>query len=264
MKNFRTGILLFMLAGCIGVTGCAKETEYASGDSSLSNAESDGIKSEEYKEEDISEEISENDSQFMKDVEEFADGLNLDGIGVQNDSVRVTSYENQNNVFDSYVVMEVILNQDETIQKKFTGHYKFGITITHGNLFTEDREGFILCMRYFGSNYGASDVYAYEVIKNSGKSELVERMSLRDSEGDNDSRKEPSFCLYQFKDEFVFDGKVYFIEELNQDGIQVQFYVDRLVPAYIIYWKDDEWKIFEDKKQDLIELGCNAPARPIV
>ena len=57
MKNFRTGILLFMLAGCIWVTGCAKETEHTSGNNSPSNAESDGIQSKEDKKEDISEEI---------------------------------------------------------------------------------------------------------------------------------------------------------------------------------------------------------------
>lgn len=231
MKNFRTGILFFVLVGCIGVTGCAKETEHMFGNNSPSNAESDGIQSKEYKEKAISGEINENDGQFMKDVEEFADGLNLDGSGNHNDSVRVTSYENQNDIFDSYVVLEVILNQDETIQKKFTGPHKYSISVTHGNLFTEDREGFAICMEYFGSNYGASDVYAYEVVKNNGKAELVERLSLRDSEGDNDSRRESSFCLSWLKDEFVFDGEVYFIEELNQDGIRVQFYVDREVPA---------------------------------
>ncbi len=42
--------------------------------------------------------------------QEFADGLNLDGSGDHNDSVRVTSYENQNDIFDSYVVLEVILD----------------------------------------------------------------------------------------------------------------------------------------------------------
>ena len=252
MKNFRTGILFFVLVGCIGVTGCAKETEHMFGNNSPSNAESDGIQSKEYKEKAISGEINENDGQFMKDVEEFADGLNLDGSGNHNDSVRVTSYENQNDIFDSYVVLEVILNQDETIQKKFTGPHKYSISVTHGNLFTEDREGFAICMEYFGSNYGASDVYAYEVVKNNGKAELVERLSLRDSEGDNDSRRESSFCLSWLKDEFVFDGEVYFIEELNQDGIRVQFYVDREVPAYIIYWKDDEWEIFRDINERMI------------
>ena len=257
MKNLRTVVLFFMLAGCIGITGCAKGSEYASLELSSSDTESEEIQSEEYEEKNISEEISENDSQFMKDVEEFADGLNLDGSGNHNDSVRVTSYENQNDIFDSYVVLEVILNQDETIQKKFTGPHKYSISVTHGNLFTEDREGFVISMSFFGSNYGASDVYAYEVVKNNGKAELVERLSLRDSEGENDSRKEPASCLYRFKDEFVFDGEIYFIEELNQDGIQVEFYVDRLVPAYIIYWENDEWKIFEDKEQDLMELGCN-------
>ena len=76
MKNFRTGILFFVLVGCIGVTGCAKETEHMFGNNSPSNAESDGIQSKEYKEKAISGEINENDGQFMKDVEEFADGLN--------------------------------------------------------------------------------------------------------------------------------------------------------------------------------------------
>ncbi len=246
MKNCIIGILLFMLAGCIGVTGCAEESTQADLESS-SNVEPEKILLEKNEQGTASEKINWDKEQFIKDQEEFVNELNLDGIGVQNDSIRLTSYKNQDDVYNSYVLLKVILNQDETIQKKIWGFHKNVISITHGNLFAEDVEGFVIRLRYYGSNYGGSDIYAYEVVNNNGKAELVERLSLRDSDGENDSRKDPASCLYRFKDELVFDGKTYFIEELNQYGILVQFYVDKDVPAYIVYWKDDEWRIFEDK-----------------
>lgn len=248
MKNCRIEILSLILVCCIEMIGCAKESDCTYLETTPPSAEYNEFQSEEYSEETILKGTGKDENQFTKDKEEYIDELNLDGRGGQNDSIRLTSYMNQNDVQNSYVLMEVTLNQNETIQKQFTGFHKNSISITHGNLFAQDIEGFVIQLRYFGSNYGASDIYAYEVINNNGNAELVERLSLKDSDGENDSRKEPISSLYRFKDEFVFDGEACFIEELNQCGILLQFYKDKEIPAYTIYWKDDDWKIFDDTR----------------
>lgn len=248
MKNYRIEILSLILVCCIEMIGCAKEPDHTYLETTSPNVEYNEFQSKEYSEGTISKGTAKNENQFAKDKEEYINELNLDGVGGQNDSIRLISYINQKDVQNSYVLLEVMLNQNESIQKKFTGRHKNSISITHGNLFTQDTEGFVIQLRYFGSNYGASDIYAYEVINNNGNTELVERLSLRDSDGEHDSRKEPISSLYRFKDEFVFDGEACFIEELNQDGILLQFYIDKEIPTYTIYWKDGDWKIFDDKR----------------
>lgn len=182
-------------------------------------------------------------SLFVVDQDLVVTELNLDGAGGQNDSIRLTSYMNQNSYFYSYVMLKVTLNQNEVIQRRFTGWHKKGIMITHGNLFSEETEGFVIRLTYYGSNYGASNIYAYEIVKQNGKTNLVERLTLKDSEGESDFRKDPAFCLYEFKDKFVSDGEVHFSEELNRYGIKVEFYIDKGdASPYFIYWEGGNWK----------------------
>lgn len=246
MNHSRIKFLFFVLACCIEVMGFT----YKDGDADRKLALSDiepadgGVKEDNNKK--VFKGMKDVKGLFVIDQDIVVDEIDLDGIGSQNDSIRLTSYKNQNSTSYSYVMLKVTLNQNEVIQKRFTGWHKKGIMITHGNLFSKETEGFVIRLRYYGSNYLASDIYAYEIAVHNGKAELIERLVLKDSEGESDFRKNPDSCLYEFKDDFVIEGEAYFIEELNRYGIKVVFYIFQVeTPVCIIYWENDNWKIWK-------------------
>ena len=99
---------------------------------------------------------------------------------------------------------------------------------------------------YFGSNYGAADVYAYDIVRESEGFSMIEKLSLRDLNEDIDFRKSPNSIFYKYQSENVFWGEVFHISEIDKDGIKLRFYGRKQLPFSIIYWQDDEWKVYEE------------------
>lgn len=176
--------------------------------------------------------------------------INLDDSGYKNDSLSVTLYENTSEIGKSYAAMDIFLNGTHKYTEKFSGHKGYAL-VTYGDLLRTGKDAFVLHLRDYGSNYGSAEVYMYKVDEIEGEPTLVQELSFMDLGENEDSRKNPTSIFYRYKNQSITGGEIYYISELKQYGVKIDFFDRAFTPNIIICWLDNQWHIYREEIEEI-------------
>lgn len=111
---------------------------------------------------------------------ELLQGLNLDGVGDADDAVYISQLQFGDAWDDNCTALRVHLGTGETMARILPVHRYY--TLQTASLFSEDRQALILEVQCPGSNWGAANLFVYDVFPagNDPAPSIVDRVNTVD------------------------------------------------------------------------------------